>query len=183
MKSMFILILASLLTSFNHSNDTINDNFLGQWTMSMSTTEASNMDVCHKFIFNLKGEGKGTLSVELSLINEPNNFDVFVARIPFDYTTTEERTNEYTGEIKVAYSDKVAFSHVKMNRENRQAIPGTFMDYVKQLEEELSDLNTAYQLSLDGRNFLVVQNFSLVKNTSFANFKRGGGVESCNDLK
>ncbi len=179
MKSILILIFISLLTSVNDTKD----NFIGVWSMSMSTTEASNMEVCHRFILNLSKEGKGNLSIELSLPNEPNNHDLFLSRIPFDYKIIEENSNEYTREIEVQYLDEVVFNHIQNDRRNKHAIPRAFMNYINELEEKLSELETSYQLSLDGQNYLVIQGFSLVENSSFSNFKKGGRIESCNDLK
>ena len=179
MKSILILIFISLLTSVNDTKD----NFIGVWSMSMSTTEASNMEVCHRFTFSLSKEGKGNLRIELSLPNESNNQDLFLSLIPFDYKIVEENSNEYTREIEVQYLDKVEFNHIQNNRRNKHAISTVFMNYINELEQKLSGLEASYQLSLDGQNYLVIQGFSLVENSSFTNFKKGGRIELCNDLK
>ena len=182
MKSILILILTSLLTSIDYSNANNKDNFIGVWSLSISATEASNMEVCHRFIFKLSEEGKGHLSIELSLPNDPNNFDLFIARIPFDYEIIEDESNEYTRQIEVQY-DNVTFNQLQNNRRKQYAFPVAFADYVKELERNLSKLKASYLLNLDGHDHLVIEGFSLVKNSTFANFKRGGGVASCNDLK
>ncbi len=154
------------------------ESILGTWTNIDYPSQPSDLFLCNTYRLILQDEQSGYLSISITSKVEENNWMTYHGKAKFSYTSSKEEEMKSIS-IAITYEPfEFEFEH-RTIRTEKEAIPQNLRYYISEMEQHLSGSKKEYELIQHNKNNLEVKGFSVIQNTTYANFQRRNRGERC----
>ncbi len=154
----------------------------GVWQAVENLNAGSLQNICHFYTLNFSSEKAGNMSFEINFLSEDNKYaGHYYGVVIFTYEVTEVDTALNKLYMTMAFQEP-RFMFQEAPKNSVRPLPPDHLSYLEEFKQYLFNREEEYEITFEGSTSLVVEGFSLIKDSYYAYFQKGGMSSPCKNL-